>query len=77
MTRPWPRRSGGTTITEVRCSYDVANPADVPVSIYPEALLDITYLCLNVSTGEGRWNRQPEPLGDALQGHAVAMVARY
>lgn len=37
---------------QVKCSYDVANPDGLLLNIYPEAMLDIDYQCVNASTGK-------------------------
>jgi hypothetical protein len=40
------------TTGEVRCSYDIANPDQLLLNIYPEAQLGLAYQCLNSSTGK-------------------------
>lgn len=40
------------TTGEVRCSYDIANPDQVLLNIYPDAQLGVDYQCLNASTGK-------------------------
>lgn len=36
---------------EVRCSYDISNPDQILINIYPEAQMAIDYQCVNSSTG--------------------------
>jgi len=40
-----------TTTGEVHCSYNISNPDQIPLNIYPEAHMAIDYQCLNASTG--------------------------
>jgi hypothetical protein len=42
-----------STITgEVRCDYNVSNPDGLLLNIYPEAVLNLSYQCVNPSTGK-------------------------
>ena len=37
---------------EVHCSYDVSNPDQLSINIYPEAQMAIDYQCVNATTGK-------------------------
>jgi hypothetical protein len=39
---------------EVRCSWDISNPEQIPLNIYPEAHLLIDYQCVSPNTGKIR-----------------------
>jgi hypothetical protein len=41
-----------TTTGEVDCSYNISNPDQIPLNIWPEAEMAIDYQCVNASTGK-------------------------
>jgi hypothetical protein len=41
-----------STTGEVRCSYDIANPDQQLLNLYPQAALKIDYKCVNANTGK-------------------------